>query len=119
LLLNYSTCDANKCGISGYTPLHTAAAHGESSIIQTLLSLPTMAIDAQDKDGNTPLHKAVLYKRLSAVKYLVSQGANCTISNNEGITPAQLAQKQVGWLDWLLDKDRRSIWIITNSKTAQ
>lgn len=42
-------------------------------------------IDAENKDGNTPLHFAARRGHIDVVKYLIEEkGANSTIPNNEG-----------------------------------
>ena len=44
-----------------------------------------------DKGGNTPLHVAVVNRRPTTVRYLLSLGADVNFSNNQGKTPLHLA----------------------------
>ena len=39
--------------------------------------------------GNSPLHIACMHGRINVVKVLLSHGADPTIINNEGKTPAE------------------------------
>ena len=53
-------------------------------------------IDAQDKNGATPLHRAVRTRCAPAVKCLLDAGANPTIRNKPGSTPFHLAVQNTG-----------------------
>lgn len=63
-----------------------------SNVFLTPISpFPTSAtgIDAQDEDGDTPLHVAYRMKALNIVRELEKAGANTTIKNNLGLTPSE------------------------------
>ncbi len=47
-------------------------------------------INSQDMDGNTPLHIAIQYDRLSAFKLLLDRGADHSIRNNDFHGPIHL-----------------------------
>jgi hypothetical protein len=49
-------------------------------------------INAHDPAGNTALHLAIYLQKLDIVKYLLSKGANPTLSNLSGWTPLEEAQ---------------------------
>ena len=51
-------------------------------------------INAQDKIGNTPLHWAVKHNQPKAIDYLIEQGANTTILNEQNMAPLHLACEQ-------------------------
>ena len=53
-------------------------------------------IDAQDKNGATPLHRAVRTRCTSAVKCLLDAGADPAIRNKPGSTPFHLAVQNTG-----------------------
>ncbi|NBV22350.1 MAG: hypothetical protein EBS05_10595 [Proteobacteria bacterium] len=53
-------------------------------------------INAQDKNGATPLHRAVRTRCAAAVKCLLEAGADATIRNNPGSTPFHLAVQNTG-----------------------
>lgn len=60
-------------------------------VIKTVLKRPHKINKQQDKNGNFPLHTAVLTEQLDYVNLLVSNGANIDVQNNQGFTPLMLA----------------------------
>ena len=87
------------------TPLHYAAdgsvgnsQYNSKQQHQTLLALLDAGADihAQDKNGATPLHRAVRTRSADAVKLLLDHGANSTRQNNPGSTPFHLAVQNTG-----------------------
>lgn len=53
-------------------------------------------INAQDKNGATPLHRAVRTRSAAAVKYLLERGADAKLRNKPGSTPFHLAVQNTG-----------------------
>ena len=53
-------------------------------------------LHAQDKNGATPLHRAVRTRCAAAVKYLLQAGADPTLQNKPGSTPFHLAVQNTG-----------------------
>src|SRR5207237_8893822 len=53
-------------------------------------------IHAQDKNGATPLHRAVRTRCAQAVRCLLDAGADATIQNKPGSTPFHLAVQNTG-----------------------
>lgn len=53
-------------------------------------------VDARDKNGATPLHRAVRTRCAAAVKCLFDAGCDATIRNNSGSTPFHLAVQSTG-----------------------
>ena len=47
-------------------------------------------VNAQDNDGDTPLHKIADYKKLGTVELLISAGADVNAENLNGETPLLL-----------------------------
>ena len=86
-------------------PLHYAAdgymggpswnAKRQVAMIRLLLKAG-FNIDAQDKNGATPLHRAVRTRSSAAVKCLLDAGADPTIRNKPGSTPFHLAVQNTG-----------------------
>jgi len=86
-------------------PLHYAAdgyingpdwnAKRQVQTIQCLLEAGA-GIDAQDKNGATPLHRAVRTRCAAAVKFLLENGSNPTLKNKSGSTPFHLAVQDTG-----------------------
>ncbi|WPK24964.1 hypothetical protein PUMCH_002263 [Australozyma saopauloensis] len=77
------------------TILHYAVQVAPLSLIQALVANPVYGVDinAQDADGNTPLHLAVAANRFNVVKYLMSLPLiNDTVVNAEGKQPVELTK---------------------------
>ncbi len=54
------------------------------------------AVNAQDKNGATPLHRAVRTRCAAAVRCLLEAGADPTLKNKPGSTPFHLAVQNTG-----------------------
>lgn len=87
------------------TPLHYAAdgslnnpAWDEKKQVKTLRCLldARAEINAQDKNGATPLHRAVRTRCAAAVGCLLDAGADPTMKNKPGSTPFHLAVQNTG-----------------------
>ena len=86
-------------------PLHYAAdgclenpkwdARRQVRTIETLLNAGA-EIHAQDKNGATPLHRAVRTRSAAAVKFLLNAGGDATLQNKPGSTPFHLAVQNTG-----------------------
>jgi ankyrin repeat protein len=83
-------------------PLHYAAdgsplCHPSRQLQTIQLLLDSGAdINAQDKNGATPLHRAVRTRCAAAVKLLLDSGANYKLHNKPGSTPFHLAVQNTG-----------------------
>lgn len=53
-------------------------------------------LHARDKNGATPLHRAVRTRSAAAVKFLLAAGADATLRNLPGSTPFHLAVQNTG-----------------------
>ena len=73
------------------TPLHEAA-HKSSFAIAKLLLDAGADVNAQDTDGETPLHKAIRGDHMHAAWGLMSNGADIFIKNKRGIDAEGLAK---------------------------
>jgi hypothetical protein len=89
----------------GSQPLHYASdGHLDSPSWNAGLQVATIRLllkaganlDAQDKNGATPLHRAVRTRCSAAVQCLLDAGADPTISNKPGSTPFHLAVQNTG-----------------------
>jgi len=102
-LLLAAGADVNAAGkLRGGRPLHYAAdgsperdAKRQVAMIRLLLEAGA-EIHAQDKNGATPLHRAVRTRCAEAVKYLLDAGADATIRNKPGSTAFHLAVQNTG-----------------------
>lgn len=74
----------------GCTPLHYAAWHGQSVMIEMLLDASAV-IDAQTGDGMAPLHCAAQANYPESVKSVIDRGANVNLRTSDLRTPLHLA----------------------------
>lgn len=81
--------DVNK---PGWTPLHYAATGGQISVIKVLLENHAF-IDAQSPNGSTPLMMAAMYGSTDSIRLLLTEGADPTMKNEQGLTAANFAQR--------------------------
>uniref|UniRef100_A0A182YFX8 ANK_REP_REGION domain-containing protein n=1 Tax=Anopheles stephensi TaxID=30069 RepID=A0A182YFX8_ANOST len=90
LLHNGAVVDAVRC--DGATALFKAAHKGHSAVVHELLKFrPNLGTLA---NGETALHAAVMFGHLPIVKQLVAAGSDCTVPNQDGYTPLQIARQQ-------------------------
>ncbi len=74
--------------------LHDVASHGiEYKGIINLLLRNGAKLDSRDKNGNTPLHIAVIGNHRVLVRQLLTRGAHVDTKNNAGDSPLDLATK--------------------------
>ena len=88
-----------KC-LNGETALHWATAHGPDIEVLRILLKYNASVTAQDNDGDTPLHWAVVYNNAQAVGCLAehqqTRSVNAVeIKNSTGSTPLHLAAAAV------------------------
>ncbi|MCE2403073.1 ankyrin repeat domain-containing protein [Candidatus Poribacteria bacterium] len=82
----------------GKTALHCAAKAGFLKVINVLIENGA-AIDATDKNGETPLYEAIRStiknreKQRASLEVLLTKGANPNAENRRGLTPLQVAQQ--------------------------
>ena len=71
-----------------------AAGFGYSNICDMLIDAGA-EVNAEDHQGNTPLHLAVqgYGRNTSVIQTLLQRGANTLEANRDGFTPAMLAQQ--------------------------
>lgn len=76
----------------GDTPLHIAIAHGNTQLVEYLISLMScLTLDIYNNLKQTPLHLAVITEQPCIVEKLVSAGANVNLPDRNGQTPTHLA----------------------------
>ncbi len=79
----------------GYLESATWDAKRQVRMIELLLKAGA-DIHAQDKNGATPLHRAVRTRCAAAVNCLLSAGSDATLRNKPGSTPFHLAVQNTG-----------------------
>eukprot|EP01061_Rhynchopus_euleeides_P040108 TRINITY_DN68906_c0_g1_i1.p1 TRINITY_DN68906_c0_g1~~TRINITY_DN68906_c0_g1_i1.p1 ORF type:complete len:182 (+),score=53.94 TRINITY_DN68906_c0_g1_i1:62-547(+) len=79
--------DSEKC-----LPIHHAMSLDETDAAVLLVKgLATEeTVNAQDEDGDTPLHHAALFGKTLFAKTLMQRGADPSMKNREGKMPAQV-----------------------------
>ena len=85
------TMDVNETNEEGLTPLLVAAGDGGIAVVEALLSVDGINIDAQTKEGLTALHVAMARKRLGVFERLCNAGANVNVRDGHGRTPLMCA----------------------------
>lgn len=80
-------------GYQGYMPLYYASSSC-SEIMQLLLAAGA-AIDTQDPEGNTTLHKVCTFGDLEGVQLLLRYNANRAITNHAGQTPYDVGTQNI------------------------
>jgi ankyrin repeat protein len=79
----------------GYVSCSASTPNPQIQTIRCLLKAGA-DINAQDKNGASPLHRAVRTRSAAAVKFLLAHGADSTLRNKPGSTPFHLAVQNTG-----------------------
>ena len=77
---------------TGWTPLHYAAGQGDVKVLKVLLDAHAY-IDAESPNATTPLMMAARNGQETAVTFLLSEGADPTLTNQPGLTAAAYAKR--------------------------
>lgn len=80
----------------GRTILYIPIKYGYDETIKTMIdfnkdSIGISLIDVKDRRNNIPLHYAINFRNLNAIKMLLNNGSDLTIYDNEGYTSLHLA----------------------------
>lgn len=93
LLIKHGADVNQVSGVGGMTPLHMSARRGTTWIAEALLDAGA-DIEAKDKDGETPLRRAVNCRQERMVRLLLSRGANPRSPDKNGRTPIDAARSE-------------------------
>ena len=74
----------------GNTVLHEAAKHGHAELMEILLTVPILNINATNEDEETPLHMATRYNHSDVALLLLRKKAATNIYNKDGQTAFDL-----------------------------
>ena len=100
------------CSKNHITQLHQACERYRRDVTEVKRLVVYMSghkINVQDNIGNTPLHYACFNGHSDIVETLMLAGADETITNDGGMTPAQVAERE-GHNEVLKLLDRDSLW---------
>lgn len=75
----------------GRTIIHWALEHNWDFDKVNLGDYSTSQLDAQDRDGLTAIHLAVMNRNMDALEIMAVSGANCFLKDRNGMSPAHLA----------------------------
>ena len=64
-----------------------AAADGRLDIVEKLISLGENTANSRDPNGFTPIHAAASYGHINIIEYLINNGGDINIQDNDGDTP--------------------------------
>lgn len=92
-VLVHADADLNvRAGLRRGTPLMLAVLSGDLAVVQFLVGLPGIDLNAQGAHGNTALTIAVSMGRVDMVQALVNAGADVDVENFEHQTARMLAE---------------------------
>lgn len=73
-----------------WTILHYAAALGNVKRLKDIISRCRCVLNAQDVDGYTALHIALMQTHYDAAELLLREGADATLANHHGVASADM-----------------------------
>ncbi|KAN0063069.1 FYVE zinc finger domain protein upa1 [Thecaphora frezii] len=83
---------------NGLVPLHFAAKEGRTEIAKWLVNEAGAIVEMEDREGETPLHKAAMSGKLPILTFLLSAGADANAKDADGWTALHNACSR-GYLD--------------------
>lgn len=92
------------------TPLHLACSWGQEKVVAALVE-QKCELNAQDVDGNTPLHLAIYNQHATIIEILIRQpNIDLKMKNNAGQSPfaAALARKNNMAAAMILKKESKA-----------
>ena len=105
----------------GRAPLYGACTHTHRTQLAMVLIEAAADVNLQDRDGNTPLHAAVMYNRRDIVEFLLALGCDVNTAGEQGFTPLHIATKfnYPELVELLLRAGARTDMITRDEKTAR
>jgi ankyrin repeat protein len=85
--------DANTPDAFGMTALHGAAMIGDTEVARVLIERGYANVNRQTLAGYTPLHVAAEAGKDDFVRFLLAHGADRTVRDRDGLTPAERARQ--------------------------
>ncbi|CAF1026975.1 unnamed protein product [Rotaria sordida] len=75
------------------TALHYCKYLDDNFVYDTVLKSSPLSLNTQNRDGQTPLHDAILYDNYPFAQYLLQNSADVSLTNKDGNTPLHLAAR--------------------------
>ncbi|CAB0034199.1 unnamed protein product [Trichogramma brassicae] len=103
VLLLRKGADPNLANLDGVTPLHLICQRDEleygCDIVKTFFKInkqlyQLVQVDAQDRWGNTPLHRALKWRNQETAELLLRYGADLNLADEDGSTPLHIIGKE-------------------------
>jgi ankyrin repeat protein len=96
-LIEYNTnISAKDLGSSTLLLIASEGLHLKDCSVLLLLLEHSADVNAQAKDGSTPLHAASSYGALEVVRLLLEHGADVNVQKEDGSTPLHIASSSAG-----------------------
>jgi CDK inhibitor PHO81 len=83
--------DVGRPDVYGRIPLHYAAMHGRTDMIERLISIKPATVDAMDHDNFTPLIHAITQNQKECVRQLIASNARMNPRHEQDYIPLSLA----------------------------
>lgn len=83
--------DVNRIDSDGKNAMMLNAKwHGNMDVLKAMVNAG-LDVNARDKEGNTVLHMLIKWNYIQQARYLLKKGADYNLTNNDQVTPMQLA----------------------------
>ncbi|XP_014231506.1 ankyrin-1-like isoform X1 [Trichogramma pretiosum] len=118
-LLLQTGADPNSANEKGLTPLHIICKWKGANLLTMFFNINkkldrTVQVDAQDNEGNTPLHSVTLSGNEKKIEFLLRKGANPNLANEDGTTPLHIICNRR-----VFDDDLAGLFFEVNDKLNQ